>query len=52
MRMGNEGIMTEWGKVLEAKPVPVPFAINSDGSKLYRMYLQTATLAYLLGTNH
>jgi hypothetical protein len=40
--------MTERGKVLEAKPVPEPSAINIDGFKIVQNV--TATLAYLAPT--
>jgi hypothetical protein len=43
--------MTERGKVLEAKPVPVPFAINNDGFKTVQNVSENSHTC-LLGTNH
>jgi hypothetical protein len=43
--------MTEWGKVLEAKPIPVPFAINSDGFKTVQN-VSANSHTCLFGTNH
>jgi len=48
---GNKGIMTERGKVLEAKPVPVPFAINKDGFKTAQN-VSANSHTCLLSTNH
>jgi len=43
--------MTERGKVLEAKPAPVPFATNNDGFKTVQNVTANSHTC-LLGTNH